>query len=424
MERKSCNTIWECPAYGNVRKQFLSVAKRMNLDPNVVVRLQVPDRSIIISIPVRMESGEVKIFTGYRVQHNDVLGPFKGGIRYHPDVTIGETAALAMLMTWKCALAGLPLGGAKGGVTVDLHALSRKELQHLTRRFTAELVNVIGPETDIPAPDMGTNAEVMAWLMDTYSQQKGRAVPGVVTGKPLVIGGSQGRTEATGRGVVYTVVKALEKRGRRIDQETTFAIHGFGNVGANAAKTIDEMGGTLVAASTSKGGIYNPSGLNFQDLLSCYREKGDFSSFKEGEPITNEELLILPCDVLIPAAVSGVIHEKNADRVQAMLIAEGANGPVTIEADRILNDKGVFVIPDILANSGGVIVSYFEWVQDLQNFFWDIDEILMQLKRIITRAFDEVYGIAEREKSSMRTAALMKGIKKVSDAMLVRGLYP
>ncbi|NOY52396.1 MAG: Glu/Leu/Phe/Val dehydrogenase [Deltaproteobacteria bacterium] len=424
MERKSCHTIWECPAYGNVTKQFLEVAQRIDLDPNVVNRLQVPDRSIIISIPVRMNNGDVKIFTGYRVQHNDVLGPFKGGIRYHPDVTIGETAALAMLMTWKCALAGLPLGGAKGGVTVDPHDLSRKELQHLTRRFTVELVNVIGPEKDVPAPDMGTNAQVMAWLMDTYSQQKGHAVPGVVTGKPLVIGGSQGRTEATGRGVVYTVVKALEKRGSRIDKETTFAIHGFGNVGANAAKTIEEMGGTLVAVSTSKGGIYNPSGLNFQDLVACYREHGNFACFNEGDQITNEELLTVSCDVLIPAAVSGVIHDKNADRIQAKIVAEGANGPLTIEADRILNDRGVFVIPDILANSGGVIVSYFEWVQDLQNFFWEIDEILMQLKRIITRAFDEVYGIAEREKSSMRTAALIKGIKKVSDAMLARGLYP
>lgn len=424
MEMKSCHTIWECPAYANVTKQFLEVAQRIDLDPNVVNRLQVPDRSMIISIPVRLDSGDVKIFTGYRVQHNDVLGPFKGGIRYHPGVTIGETAALAMLMTWKCALVGLPLGGAKGGVTVDPHDLSRKELQHLTRRFTVELVNVIGPEKDIPAPDMGTNEQVMAWLMDTYSQQKGHVVPGVVTGKPLVVGGSQGRTEATGRGVVYTVVKALEKRGSGIGKETTFALNGFGNVGANAAKTIEEMGGTLVAVSSSRGGIYNPSGLNFKDLIACYRENGNFACFKGGDVITNDELLTVPCDVLIPAAVSGVIHEKNADRVLAKIVAEGANGPVTIEADRILNDKGVFVIPDILANSGGVIVSYFEWVQDLQNFFWEIDEVLMQLKRIITRAFDEVYGIAEREKSSMRTAALIKGVRKVSDAMLARGLYP
>ncbi len=424
MEMKSCHTIWECPACRNVTKQFMEVAKRIDLDPNIVNRLQVPDRSVIISIPVRMDNGDVKIFAGYRVQHNDVLGPFKGGIRYHPEVTIGETAALAMLMTWKCALVGLPLGGAKGGVTVDPHELSRHELQHLTRRFTAELVNIIGPEKDIPAPDMGTNEQVMAWLMDTYSQQKGHVVPGVVTGKPLVVGGSQGRSEATGRGVVYTVVKALEKRGSGIGKETTFALHGFGNVGANAAKTIEEMGGTVVAVSTSKGGIYNPSGLNYDDLVACHREHGNFSCFRGGDVVTNEELLALPCDVLIPAAVSGVIHEKNADRVQAKIVAEGANGPMTIEADRILNDKGVFVIPDILANSGGVIVSYFEWVQDLQNFFWEIDEVLMQLKRIITHAFDEVYGIAEREKISMRTAALIKGIRKISDAMLARGLYP
>ncbi len=424
MEMKACHTIWECPVYQNVTKQFFEVAQRIDLDPNVVNRLQVPDRSMIVSIPVRMDNGDVKIFAGYRVQHNDVLGPFKGGIRYHPDVTIGETAALAMLMTWKCALVGLPLGGAKGGVTVDPHELSRKELQHLTRRFTVELVNVIGPDKDIPAPDMGTNEQVMAWLMDTYSQQKGHAVPGVVTGKPLVVGGSQGRTEATGRGVVYTVVKALEKMNRRIDEPVTFAIQGFGNVGANAARTIAEMGGTLVAVSTSKGGIHNPDGLHYEDLLNCYRENGNFRCFSEGEQITNEELLAVPCDVLIPAAVSGSIHEKNADRVRAKLVAEGANGPVTIEADRILNGKGIFVIPDILANSGGVIVSYFEWVQDLQNFFWEIDEILMQLKRIITHAFDEVYNIAESEKISMRTAALIKGINKVSAAMLARGLYP
>jgi glutamate dehydrogenase (NAD(P)+) len=424
MGMKSCNTIWECPAYQNVVKQFLEVAERMHLDTNLVGRLKVPDHSIIISVPVRMDNGEVGIFPGYRVQHNDVLGPFKGGIRYHPDVTIGETAALAMLMTWKCALVGLPLGGAKGGVTCDPHTLSRKELQGLTRRFTAELVNMIGPDKDIPAPDMGTDGQVMAWIMDTYSQQKGYAVPGVVTGKPLVIGGSHGRRQATGRGVVYTIVKAAEKIGMEIDKGTTFAIHGFGNVGSNAAKTIEELGGSVVAVSTSKGGIYNPSGFSSADLIQSYREHGSFESFSEGDVITNEELLEISCDVLIPAAVSGVVHKGNADRIQARMVAEGANGPVTIEADRILNDKGIFVIPDILANSGGVIVSYFEWIQDLQNFFWEIDEILMQLKRIITRSFDEVYQISLEEKSSMRTAALIKGVRKIADAMLARGLYP
>jgi glutamate dehydrogenase (NAD(P)+) len=424
MEINTCNTIWDCPVYRSVNARFLQVADRIGLDSNVVNRLQMPDRSIIISIPVRMDTGKVRIFPGYRVQHNDVLGPFKGGIRYHTDVTLGETAALAMLMTWKCSLVGLPLGGAKGGVTCDPHTLSRRELQGLTRRFTAELVNVIGPERDIPAPDMGTNEQVMAWIMDTYSQQKGYAVPGVVTGKPLVIGGSHGRAEATGTGVVYCIAKAAEKIGMAIDSNMKIAMQGFGNVGSVVARTIEAMGARVVAVSTSKGGVYNPRGLSVPALQGCYRETGSLESFSEGEQITNEELMEVPCDVLVPAAASGAIHKGNADRIQCSIIAEGANSPTTIEADRILEEKNVLVIPDILANSGGVIVSYFEWVQDLQNFSWELEEILKQLKRIITHAFDEVYEIAQKEGVSMRSAALIKGVRKVSEAMLARGLYP
>ncbi len=424
MNTKSCAGIWDCPAYQNVLAQFLDVADRMHLDPNIVARLQVPDHSVIISIPTRMDNGEVRIFPGYRVQHNDVLGPFKGGIRYHPDVTIGETASLSMLMTWKCSLMGLPLGGAKGGVACDPHKLSRRELQGLTRRFTAELINTIGPERDIPAPDLGTNEQVMAWMMDTYSQQKGHAVPGVVTGKPLSIGGSQGRHEATGRGVAYTTAKAAEKIGFAVGPEAAFAIQGFGNVGFVAAKTIEEMGGRIVAVGTSAGGVYNASGLRVSELARCYREEGSLSGYADGDQISCSDVLEVPCDVLIPAAVAGVIDENNADRIRCRILVEGANGPTTVAADHILRERGIWVIPDILANSGGVIVSYFEWIQDLQNFFWDLDEILRKLKRIITNAFDEVYRIAEENQVSMRTAALMKGIQKVARAMLSRGLYP
>ena len=424
MATNACNNLWDCPAYQNAVSQFIDAADRIDMDPNIIARLQHPDRSIIVSIPVMMDSGKVRNFTGYRVQHNDTLGPFKGGIRYHPGVTLGETASLAMLMTWKCALVGLPLGGAKGGVTCSPHELSQKELQGLTRRFTAELIHMIGPERDIPAPDMGTDEKVMAWIMDTYSQQKGYAMPGVVTGKPLVIGGSLGRREATGKGVVFTILKAMEQIKLKMDLKTAFVIQGFGNVGSVTAQTVEELGGRIIAVSTSKGGIHNPKGLKVSDLLRCYHENGSFDCFTEGDQLTNEEILEISCDVLIPAAVSGVIKKKNADRIRCRILAEGANGPTTVNADRILEDKGILVIPDILANSGGVIVSYFEWIQDLQNFFWDLDEVLRQLERIITRSFDEVYEISQKENVSIRMAALIKGIRKVSDAMLARGLYP
>ncbi len=367
MKQSRCNTLWDCPAYQNTVAQFKEAADQIGLDPNIVSRLEAPDRSMIISIPVRMDSGEVRNFIGYRVQHNNTLGPFKGGIRYHEDVTLGETASLAMLMTWKCALVGLPLGGAKGGVSCRPQKLSRTELQKMTRRYTAELIGMIGPEQDIPAPDMGTDEKVMAWMMDTYSQQKGYAVPGVVTGKPLVIGGSLGRREATGRGVFYTVVKAAEKIKLKIGPKTTFVIQGFGNVGSVAANDIHSAGGSVIAVSTSKGGVYNAGGLDLSELSRCYQENGSFDSYTEGDQVTNSEMMEINCDVLIPAAVSGVIHKGNVRKIRCKILAEGANGPTTIEADRILHDKGTLVIPDILANAGGVIVSYFEWIQGLQN---------------------------------------------------------
>ncbi len=424
MNQSICHTLWACPAYLNAVAQFDDAAKRIQLDRNIAARLKMPDRSIIISIPAMMDTGEVRNFIGYRVQHNDTLGPFKGGIRYHPDVTLGETASMAMLMTWKCALVGLPLGGAKGGVACNPHELSRNELQNLTRRFTVELVNMIGPEKDIPAPDMGTDEQVMAWIMDTYSQQKGYAVPGVVTGKPLVVGGSLGRREATGRGVVHNIVKAAEKIGLKIGPETSFVIQGYGNVGSVTAHCIKELGGKIVAASTSKGGVYHSGGLVPSELDRCYQENGSFDCFTEGDQLSNSEMIEIACDVLVPAAVSGVIHANNADRVQCRILAEGANGPTTVEADRMLHDRGILIIPDVLANAGGVIVSYFEWIQGLQNFFWDMDEVIVQLKKIITRSFDEVYQISQEEKVSMRMAALVKGIRKLSQAMLARGLYP
>jgi glutamate dehydrogenase (NAD(P)+) len=424
MNQSRCDTLWSCPAYLNAVAQFEEAADRIQLDSNINVRLKVPDRAMIVCIPVRMDTGEVRTFTGYRVQHNDTLGPFKGGIRYHPDVTLGESASMAMLMTWKCSLVGLPLGGAKGGVACNPHELSHHELQRLTRRFTAELVNMIGPERDIPAPDMGTDSRVMAWIMDTYSQQKGYAVPGVVTGKPLVVGGSLGRREATGRGVVHSVAKAAEKMGIQIGSETTFVIQGFGNVGSVSAHYINELGGKILAASTSKGGVYNSGGLDPTDLDRCYQENGSFDCFTDGDQLSNSEMLEIACDVLVPAAVAGVIHRKNAGKIQCRILAEGANGPTTVEADRLLHDRGVLVVPDILANAGGVIVSYFEWIQGLQNFFWDIDEVFSQLKKIITRSFDEVYQISREEKVSMRMAAMIKGIRKLSQAMLARGLYP
>ncbi len=416
---------WRSPANEMAVRQFEIAAAKLNLDQNVAVRLQRPDRALIVSVPVRMDDGNVRVFTGYRVQHNDVLGPFKGGIRYHPEVNLGEVSALAMWMTWKCALAGLPLGGAKGGISCDPNALSRNELQGMTRRYTAEIINYIGPEMDIPAPDMGTDEQVMAWVMDTYSQHKGHAVPGVVTGKPVAIGGTHGRREATGRGVVYTIVEAAKHLNMEL-LGCTAAVQGFGNVGAVVAKELAGIGVKVVAISDRTGGVYNPKGLPIErviDHVTKTSKNFTLEGCPAGEPIGNADLLELKCDILVPAALGMQITGSNAGNLKCKILAEGANGPTTLDADEILKEKEIFVIPDILANAGGVIVSYFEWVQDLQNFFWTEDEVNKRLRDILTRAFYEVLDMSRKEKVGMRQAALMIGVHRVSRAMLWRGLY-
>ncbi|MFO0720540.1 MAG: Glu/Leu/Phe/Val dehydrogenase [Nitrospira sp.] len=404
--------------------QFNEAAEAMHLDTNLRERLKLPQRSLIVSVPVRMDDGRVEVFTGYRVQHDTARGPSKGGIRYHPEVNLGEVAALSMWMTWKCALADLPYGGAKGGVRVDPKQLSRAELQRLTRRYAAEIFPLIGPDKDVPAPDVGTDQQVMAWIMDTYSQQVGYAVQGVVTGKPLSIGGSLGREEATGRGVVYVTLEALQHL--KLDvSKATVAIQGFGNVGSHTARIMQQAGARVIAVSDVSGGLYNPKGLDIPDLLRRYHENHEpLRDITLGEPITNDALLELDCTVLVPAALSEQITEANAAKLRCRILAEGANGPTTLEADRILTDKGVFIIPDILANSGGVIVSYFEWVQDVQRFFWKAKDIQDRLQDIITSAFHRTLHFSLERRTTMRMAALMSGIDKVAQAHLQRGLYP
>lgn len=403
-------------------EQFDAAASKLGIDPNVAGRLRRADRSLIVSVPTRMDDGRVHVFTGYRVQHNDVLGPFKGGIRYHPAVNLGEVSALAMWMTWKCALVGLPLGGAKGGVACDPATLSRNELQSMTRRFTAEIINIIGPEVDVPAPDMGTNEQVMAWIMDTYSQHKGHAVPEVVTGKPVAIGGTLGRREATGRGVVYMIVEAAKHL--RIDLSgCTAVVQGFGNVGSVAAMELTKLGVKVIGVADRTGAFVDPKGLPIDKLLEESGKNHSLEGCPFGDRISNQELLELKCDLLVPAALELQITEVNAPRLQCRILAEGANGPTTPQADAILREKGVFIIPDILANAGGVVVSYFEWVQDLQNFFWTEDEVRSKLRDILVKAFHEVLKMSQKHSVDMRMAALMIGIDRVTRAMLWRGLY-
>jgi len=412
----------DTPTFRLAIAQFDQAAEAMGLDPNLRERLKLPQRSLVVSLPVRMDDGHVEVFTGYRVQHDSSRGPSKGGVRYHPDVNLGEVAALAMWMTWKCALAGLPYGGAKGGVAVVPKQLSPAELQRLTRRYAAEIFPLIGPDKDVPAPDVGTDAQVMAWMMDTYSQQVGYAVPGVVTGKPLSIGGSLGREEATGRGVVYVTQEVLRQLKLPIENATV-AIQGFGNVGSHTARIMQQQGARVIAVSDVHGGIYNSKGLNVMELLR--RDPSQpLHDTKLGDAITNEELLRLECTVLVPAALSEQITSKNANSLRCRILSEGANGPTTLEADCILADKDIFVIPDILANSGGVIVSYFEWVQDLQRFFWSASDIRNRLQDIITSAFRRTLHFSTERRVSMRMAALMSGIDQVAQAHLQRGLYP
>ncbi|MBI5197089.1 MAG: Glu/Leu/Phe/Val dehydrogenase, partial [Nitrospirae bacterium] len=376
---------FDSPEYQMSLAQFERAADRMNLDPNIRVRLRAPQRSLIVNVPVRMESGAVQTFQGFRVQHDTALGPSKGGIRFHPELSLGEVTSLAMAMTWKCALVGLPYGGAKGGVKCDPKTLHPAEIQRLTRRYTAEIFPLIGPDHDIPAPDVGTDAQIMSWIMDTYSQQIGYSVPGVVTGKPICIGGSLGREEATGRGVVYTILETLNHLDIPVEGSTA-VIQGFGNVGSHTARLLTMAGLHILAVSDSTGGIYNKQGLNVKAVLDYKRKHHTLDGFPGAERITNQELLTLPCTVLVPAALGGEITRENAAKLRCRIIAEGANGPTTLEADAILKDKGVFIIPDILANSGGVIVSYFEWVQDLQKYFWKEKEINEKLQDIISTA--------------------------------------
>jgi glutamate dehydrogenase (NAD(P)+) len=403
-------------------QQFDIAAGKLNLDVNVANRLRRPHRALIVSVPTRMDDGRVHVFTGYRVQHNDVLGPFKGGIRYHQAVNLGEVSALAMWMTWKCSLVGLPLGGAKGGVACDPAELSRHELQSMTRRYTAEILNFIGPEIDIPAPDMGTNEQVMAWIMDTYSQHKGHAVPEIATGKPVDIGGTLGRREATGRGVVYTITEAAKHLNMDLTK-CTAVVQGFGNVGSVAVKELANIGVKITGVSDRTGGFYDPKGLPVEKLLELADKYHSLENCPYGGKISNTEVLELKCDILVPAALEMQITKENATRLQCRLLAEGANGPTTLEADAILKEREIFLIPDILANAGGVVVSYFEWVQDLQNFFWTEQEVNQKLRDILLRAFHEVLHMSQREKVDMRSAALMIGIDRVARAMLWRGLY-
>jgi len=403
--------------------QLDAVAKRLGLDSDIHQRLRLPRRALVVSIPVLMDSGKTEVFTGYRVHHSTVLGPTKGGVRYAPDVDLGEVSALAMLMSWKCALMGLPYGGAKGGVRCNPRTMSLKEKEGLTRRYTAEIILLIGPDLDIPAPDLGTDEQTMAWMMDTYSMTQGKSVPGVVTGKPLIVGGSAGRREATGRGIVYAIYQAArhlgyEIRGRKV------VVQGFGNVGSVAARLLWREGCVIVAVGDVKGGIYNPAGLDIRQLETHIADAGSVVGFPGADAVTNEELLTLPCDIVVPAAVGGQIHARNADRIKASLVAEGANGPTTPEGDAILRDRGVTVIPDILANAGGVVVSYFEWVQGLQYYFWRESEITARLQEIMTRAFNRVWALGTKEGTDLRTAALMEGIRRVAEGYKVRGLYP
>ncbi|MFN2590361.1 MAG: Glu/Leu/Phe/Val dehydrogenase [Actinomycetota bacterium] len=395
----------------------------MNLDPGVHEVLRHPRRALEVAIPVRMDDGTVKVFTGFRVHHNTSRGPSKGGLRYHPAVTLDEVKALAMWMTWKCAVVGIPYGGAKGGVVVDPKLLSSGELQRMTRRYAYEILPLIGPERDIPAPDLGTNEQVMAWIMDTYSTSAGFSVPGVVTGKPVSIGGSKGRPHATARGVMYITIATLKHLGMPVE-DARIVVQGFGNVGGGTVELLAEQGCRIVGVSDVHGGVYNPRGLSPHGLVAHRERTGSLKGFEGGEDVSNAELLEMECDVLVPAAVEGQLTERNGDRVQASVIVEAANGPTTPEADAIFEDRGILVVPDILANAGGVTVSYFEWVQDLQAYYWSEDDVNDRLRTIMERSYVDVLELAEEQKVSMRVAATILGVERVAEAHRTRGLYP
>ncbi|MGH2733959.1 MAG: Glu/Leu/Phe/Val family dehydrogenase [Actinomycetota bacterium] len=403
--------------------QLDEVAEMMGLAPGVHETLRSPKRALIVAVPFRMDDGSTNVVQGYRVHHNVTRGPAKGGIRYYPYVDLDEIKALAMWMTWKCAIVNIPFGGAKGGVAVDPKQLSRAELERMTRRYASEILPLIGPERDIPAPDMNTNEEIMSWIMDTYSINQGYSVPGVVTGKPVSIGGSRGRSGATSRGVMYMVFSTLKSLGMGIE-EVGVAIQGHGKVGGFAAQLLHDSGCRVVAVSDVEGGLYREKGLDPEAINRYKRESGTVVGFPGAEPITNEELLEIECDVLIPAAVEGVITTKNADKIKARVIVEAANGPVTFEADKVLGERGIYVVPDILANSGGVTVSYFEWVQDIQAYFWSEEMINERLRQIMEAAFVEVHEFAAAKDLTLRQAAHWIGVGRVAEAHLTRGLFP
>ncbi|HEY8862184.1 MAG TPA: Glu/Leu/Phe/Val dehydrogenase [Candidatus Limnocylindria bacterium] len=404
-------------------EQFDTAADKLHLDPNMRGILRECQRELTVHFPVRMQEGAVKVFTGYRVQHNTSRGPGKGGIRYHPSATIGEVKALAMWMTWKCAVVGIPYGGAKGAVICDPKTMTMQQLETLTRRYTTEIALLIGPERDIPAPDVNTNAQTMAWIMDTYSMHAGHTVPAVVTGKPLSIGGSEGRNEATARGAVYTIIEASKHLGLDLEGARV-VVQGFGNAGSFSAKLMAELGAVVVGLSDTQGGIHNAKGIDPNKVDAYKRETGSVVGFPGSETVSNSELLELDCEILIPAAIENQIGEHNAPRIKAKLVAEAANGPTSPEADRILYDKGVFMIPDILCNAGGVTVSYFEWVQDLQNLFWREATINARLKEVMVKSFNDVLQMSLKHRVHMRTAAYMVAVARVAEATLTRGIYP
>jgi glutamate dehydrogenase (NAD(P)+) len=405
------------------QRQLDEVALEMGLDRELHERLRFPKRALMVTVPVRMDDGTVRTFTGYRVQHDVTLGPAKGGIRFHPDVNLGEVSGLAMLMTWKCALMGLPYGGAKGGIRVEPWKLSLGETERLTRRYTSEIINLIGPDKDIPAPDMYTNEQTMAWIMDTYSINVGHTVPSVVTGKPISIGGSLGRNEATGRGVAYCVRRAVEHYEIKA-KSPSVVVQGFGNVGSVTAKLLHEAGYKIIAVSDVYGGIHNPDGIDIPRLLAYMSEMGRVEGFAGSTSVSNKELLELECDVLVPAALGDQINEKNMRNINCQIIVEGANGPTSTEAGKYLHEKGIKIVPDILANAGGVTVSYFEWVQGMMHLFWTETEVNNRLEEIMGRACDQVFEMSTRSGLRPRMAALRIGVGRIAEAKRLRGLYP
>jgi glutamate dehydrogenase (NAD(P)+) len=405
------------------RSQLRQTASQIGMEDSMLNVLLECKKAVAVSVPTRMDDGSVRVFEGFRCTHNVARGPSKGGIRYHHEVTLEETKALAMWMTWKCALMGLPFGGAKGGVVVNPKELSVSELERMTRRYTTEIINFIGPEADIPAPDVGTSPREMAWIFDTYSMNKGYSVLGVVTGKPLEVGGSVGRVEATARGAAFCVREALRKQDLSIEGRRV-AVQGFGNVGSNLALILAGQGATVVALSDSRGGVHNADGIDVQAALAHKQDTGSLEGLAGAEAITNDELLLVDCDVLAPCALEQVITGENADQIKASIVCEGANGPVTLDADVILDDRGVLVLPDVLANAGGVVVSYFEWVQGLQEYFWKESEVNAKLNDIITRAFAETWRAHEERSLPMRQAAYALAVGRVAEATTTRGLYP